>query len=509
MFNLQSGILRQRFPPALTHPQAKKLKTAHENLGVIDGPKLYNLGEGKHRKAVSGLMVDSLNRTVISSGLDGKLKFWEFSTGSLQYELDWQSFAAITGLRYYRSSDLIALSCDDLAIRVVDTETKKVVRELWGSLGQINDFCFSNDGRWIIVASMDSLIRVWDLPTGHLINAVRMQSPCTALAMSETGEYLATAHADGIGINLWNNCSLFTHVPTRVVGEDETMDAIAPTTSGEGGQHLLSAAFSGDEEDPQTGEIEDGVTNNTSLDQKMDQLSSNLITLSLVPKSRWQTLVHLDTIAQRNKPKEPPKQPEKAPFFLASSLAPGPSSSTSGFQPQDPTSASSALPAERSRISKIRSISSISNPFTTLLQSSSETGLYEPFIAHLSSLSPAAADIEIRSLSPMLPDNDDNDEQPPSSASSFVGRGQSSELTLFVRALTARLRQKRDYELVNAWMTVFLKVHGESVVEDLGLTGGLREALTEWRTVQQEEATRLGEMLGFCKGVVGWLRSER
>lgn len=454
-------------------------------------------------------MVDSLNRTVISSDLDGKIKFWEFSTGSLQHEINWHSFTAITAFQFYRSSDLIALSCDDLAIRVVDTETKNLVRELWGSLGQINDFCFSNDGRWIVAASMDSVIRVWDLPTGHLINAVRMQSPCTALAISETGEYMATAHADGVGINIWNNRTLFTHIPTRVIREDEVMDAIAPTTSGEGGQHLISAAFSDDDDGDEdgVGENQDSLPN-ASLDQTIEQLNSDLITLSLVPKTRWQTLVHLDTIAQRNKPKEPPKKPEKAPFFLASSLNPGLSSS-SVFDSHDPTSDPSALQAEQSRISKIRSITSTSSTFTTLLHSASETKLYEPFIAHVSSLPPAAADVEIRSLSPMLSGTDEPSYNNNNNNNDPSYNQNQSELTLFVNALTARLRQKHDYELINAWMTVFLKVHGESVVEDPGLSGGLRESLAEWRTVQQEEARRLGDMLGFCKGVVGWLRSER
>ncbi|KAL8978091.1 MAG: hypothetical protein Q9205_006242, partial [Flavoplaca limonia] len=168
----------------------------------------FKPGTGKHRKAVTGLLVDPLNRKVISCGIEGKVKFWDFHSGVLQDEIDWSPMVAITAARYYRPSDLIAFSCDDLSIRVIDLETKKLVRELWGCLGQINDFCFSNDGRWIIAASMDSVVRVWDLPTTHLINAFPVESPCTALAFSETGEYLATAHADSVGINLWNNRTL-------------------------------------------------------------------------------------------------------------------------------------------------------------------------------------------------------------------------------------------------------------------------------------------------------------
>ena len=70
-------------------------------------------------------------------------------------------------------------------------ETKKTIREFWGPEGCINDICFSNDGRWIIAASDDKTIRIWDLPTSHLIDAIRLNKPCTALDMSATGEYLA------------------------------------------------------------------------------------------------------------------------------------------------------------------------------------------------------------------------------------------------------------------------------------------------------------------------------
>ncbi len=108
-------------------------------------------------------------------------------------------------------------------------------------------------------------------------------------------------------------------------------------------------------------------------------------------------------------------------------------------------------------------------------------GIDEPFIAHLATLSPSAADLEIRSL------------QPP------------DELVHFVHALTSRLGQKRDYELVQAWMAVFLRMHGDSVVLDEKLGSALRE----WRSEQEKEGGRLGELVGYCAGVVGFLRSGR
>jgi len=45
-------------------------------------------------------------------------------------------------------------------------------------------------------------------------------------------------------------------------------------------------------------------------------VAPEMITLSMLPRSQWINLVHIDTIKSRNKPIEPPKKPEAAPFFL-------------------------------------------------------------------------------------------------------------------------------------------------------------------------------------------------
>lgn len=88
-----------------------------------------------------------------------------------------------------------------------------------------------------------------------------------------------------------------------------------------------------------------------------------------------------------------------------------------------------------------------------------------------------------------------------------------SELSDFVLALRSRLRLKKDFELVNAWMAVFLKVHAETVgrcsCHDAGEQVVLREALVDWSREQQQEADRLSALVGYCRGVVGFLRSSR
>lgn len=66
MFNMQSGLHRQSFPSRLSKSQDTKVRGS-ANAGSV-------AMEIRHTKAVTGLMVDNLNRTVISCGLDGKVK---------------------------------------------------------------------------------------------------------------------------------------------------------------------------------------------------------------------------------------------------------------------------------------------------------------------------------------------------------------------------------------------------------------------------------------------------
>jgi len=196
MYNLQSGMHRQRFP--------KPQKTVKGQDQI-----------GQHVGQVTGIKVDSLNMTVVSCGADGKVKFWDFQKGSLTHELDWKT--PISTIQFHRPSDLIGMSCGDGAVRVVDIGTRKLVRELWAP-GQVVDFSFSNDGRWIVSATTESMLVVHDLSTGHLIEALRFRDKPVAVGFSNTGEYLATAHQNSIGVHLWTNKTLFAHVPTRQIG---------------------------------------------------------------------------------------------------------------------------------------------------------------------------------------------------------------------------------------------------------------------------------------------------
>jgi U3 small nucleolar RNA-associated protein 21 len=464
MFNLQSGIHRQRFPPKPAAGQAKKLR--QQQMASGEDAQI----SPQHTNRVTGIAVDNVNKTVISCGLDGAIMFWDFLTGKCVDTLHAES-AAPTALNYNAVSGLISLVCDDLCIRIIDIETRRTVRELWGCVGQIYDHSFSHDGRWIVACSTDSVLRVFDLATGHLIDAFRTQT-CTSVAFSSTGEFLATAHAGSIGINIWNNKSLYTHTPTRQINEETgIIDLTGAADFNSNSQLAIQDAPPDDEEDIAP----------LSITSEMEQLHSSLLTLSIVPQSCWQTLLNLDTIRQRNKPIEPPQQPQKAPFFLPSAL-------TNGVKPPElaanmpPIQASSLTPAERSRISRIAAQTHHASPISTLLSTFTIDPDQDPskLITHLKALAPSAADLDIRTL-------------------------QHGEMLPFVRALAQQLALNRDFELVNTWMSCFLRMHGDVVQED----EELQVALVEWRRASKGAEQSLEDLGGYCKGIVEFLRSAR
>ena len=109
------------------------------------------------------------------------------------------------------------------------------------------------------------------------------------------------------------------------------------------------------------------------------------------------------------------------------------------------------------------------------------------FVDHLKSLSPSSADLELRSLS--------------------IGNGEdeSNELLHFILALTSQLKARKDYELTQAWMTVFLRLHFDVVMG----SEPLLKALGNWKKQQEKECDRLDGLVGYCSGVVSFLRSPR
>lgn len=68
---------------------------------------------------------------------------------------------------------------------------------------------------------MDCSIRTWNIPSGQLIDQFATDAAPISVDMSPTGEALATAHVDCLGIFLWTNRTLYQKVTLKALSPEE------------------------------------------------------------------------------------------------------------------------------------------------------------------------------------------------------------------------------------------------------------------------------------------------
>lgn len=307
-YNLQSGLHQGVYGDASLEENVRVKKMAEDDHSLLAWEKA-------HASSVVGVSVDGCGDVLVSAGTDDSLvKFWNMHGRLLDNE-SITTPARVGTLRWCKTSDLLAISCDDFCIYVYDASTKKLARKFAAHAGPIVDMCFDPQGRRIISAAMDGTVRTWDLPSGRVIDTLSCSDAPTSIAVAPSGEYLATTHVNKLGISLWVDTSKFGSLfmldhqheaddVTVLDSVDDSDGAIDSEASDEADKSGASAtAFpNGRTKGPDEGDSQ--------------PLSANVATLSSKPLTHWTTLSNLQAIKERNKPVEPAKKAESAPFFL-------------------------------------------------------------------------------------------------------------------------------------------------------------------------------------------------
>ncbi|XP_013994136.1 WD repeat-containing protein 36-like [Salmo salar] len=377
-------------------------------------------GEDKaHKGPVRGVSVDGLNQLIISAGADKLVKIWKFKPRKLVHSIYLGTSPASTHL--HRDSGMLAIALDDFTLNVLDVETKRIVRKFSGHRGQVNDMSFSPDGRWLITAAMDCTIRTWDLPSGCLVDCFLVDSAAVSLTMSPTGDFLASSHVDSLGIYLWSNNTLCSMVSLGPLPSDYEPTVIM----------LPGICPNQDEEGEEEGDLNSEVIDYESP----EQLDQQLVTLSLLPDSRWKNLLHLDIIKKRNKPKEPPKVPKAAPFFMHT---------IPGLIPQ--FDLISVPNGSQSNILNFGVLAQKS-AFYQQLESATLCNKYDGLVGMLKEMGPSGIDAELRGLAPDM-------------------GGDVSVLQDFLKMVASMLNSKRDFDLAQAYLALFLKLHLRLITQE-------------------------------------------
>jgi len=257
-------------------------------------------------------------------------------------------------------------------------------------------------------------------------------------------------------VYLWANRAQFAEVSLQSVTENDVGDVQLPSMQG-------------------TAEDEDALSALTAQDTPENpfstpsQLDGDLITLTLLPRSRWQTLLNLEVIQERNKPKEPPKAPEKAPFFLPT---------LPGVEPRFVVTAKATEGHKNDTRRLQQAAAGTQSVFVEKLTACDVLGDYEDFFSFAKTLSPAAIDLELRSLVTL------------------------ESLKTFVDALTQRLASRRDFEAVQTLQNVFLRMHAEVFIQN----PELQDSLNALMQIQCKESERVLGLIASSLGTLGFVR---
>ncbi|XP_037086803.1 LOW QUALITY PROTEIN: WD repeat-containing protein 36-like [Pollicipes pollicipes] len=392
-------------------------ETGHvDRYNIQSGLPRGSYGDPGHEGSVRGVASTALVHQVMSAGADSRLRFWRLKTGQLLHTLGLDAPAA--RLVLHRESSLAAVALDDFSACVVDADGRRVVRRFAGHAGPLTDLCLSPDARWLLTAGMDCCVRVWNLPQAALVDVLRTATAPTSLSLGPAGRLLATTHVDDAGVYLWANRTLFDWVSLPPLPADY-LPAVAAAPGSAPDDGLLLTAEEAQQEPEKTEEAEEEF-------QSGAQLADQLVTLSLLPESRWAHLLSVDAIRKRNKPKEPPKVPKSAPFFLPT---------VAGLAPKFDLSAEPTDGADDSaRILHLGALAPITELGRLLLKA--ETGEpehYDAVMDLLKGMSPWQLDSELRQLAP-------------------APGGSTKLLRLFLVTVQRQLDTARDFELAQAYL---------------------------------------------------------
>eukprot|EP00592_Proboscia_alata_P003832 CAMPEP_0194370760 /NCGR_PEP_ID=MMETSP0174-20130528/19102_1 /TAXON_ID=216777 /ORGANISM="Proboscia alata, Strain PI-D3" /LENGTH=1215 /DNA_ID=CAMNT_0039148423 /DNA_START=37 /DNA_END=3681 /DNA_ORIENTATION=+ len=574
-YNVQSGIPRGCYPqPWLGEEKAKKggqmgsVGRTMRALGVEEGAvesgdmnqlEKDNKGhavkmemdrkrrvKAKHDVKVVGLALDALNRTVISVDQSGKILLWNFLTHTPHKKSPIQltensAPAGVSHMTHMTDVNLCAMALHSGTILLFDTTALRVVRRLHHAPAltqntQVTDMAFGKpDGRRFYVLMGHSIL-IYDIPTGMCVDWLSLTKRPTSLTLSSNGEFMVTSHVGCKGLSMWIDKSYFGRVVLDGGG-----------TKGNLQQGYLMGGVQAEEESetntpapienkpPTEQEIKESNHNSVSISPK----APGLITLSTLPQVQWRQLFHLELIKQRNKPKLPPTKPKSAPFFLQ--YRGGQSMDGAGAveekekdkndeegeevwdaawvddDDEDTNSkkrtledASDSAKRPKLTVNKtadlIHSVSHRSTLATLLLRHSTLTpsstttstgNKYHPITLHLSTLGPSSIDVELSSLC---------------RGSHDVSLETLHLLQLSMDWLHEGFFGKSNYELCNAYLHRFLKIHSlilsgieeksnsEEIEDgDLDKIGKkrleLQSSLTRLKCAQQEANQRLKQKM--------------
>ena len=180
-------------------PDGGSFAVAHEHATSIrstsDGSLLVSM------RLPDGVFSEQLafrpgGQAIATADVDGKVRLWETSSGALIREIA-AGIGEATALAFSPDGTSVATGTSGGDIRIVETETGNLRFAVGSGKSLVDDLRFTPDGRQLLVATDDANVRAWDLARKAYVTVFRGHTaPAMQTAISPDGSTLLTGSQD-------------------------------------------------------------------------------------------------------------------------------------------------------------------------------------------------------------------------------------------------------------------------------------------------------------------------
>ncbi len=155
-----------------------------------------------HNNTVRSIAISPNGKYIISGCNDKIIRIWESKTGNLIRELKGHENWVLTVLISPDGKYIISGSADK-TIKIWDFKTGMLINTLKGHNLHIFSIALTHDGKTIISSSWDKTIKIWDLKKGKLITTLEGHKDCVySISVSPNDKFLISGSWDRM-INFW------------------------------------------------------------------------------------------------------------------------------------------------------------------------------------------------------------------------------------------------------------------------------------------------------------------